>query len=192
MRRTSRLVVVLLGFTALTAFAQVKERPIPRLVKKDGRYALFVDGAPYFILGAQVNNSSGWPGVLPKVWPAMAFMHANTAEIPVYWEQLERQQGQFDYSVVDTVLTQARAHQMHLILLWFATWKNGNPHYMPEWMKLAPERYARVVDKSGHRDDVPSPFAAASRGGRQGIHRLDASPQDGGPATHRADGAGGE
>ena len=41
--------------------AQAKERPLPRLVKKDGRYALFVDGAPYLMLGAQVHNSSAWP-----------------------------------------------------------------------------------------------------------------------------------
>src|ERR1700690_3721817 len=74
-------------FSALTTFAQEKDQPIPHIVKKDGRYALFVDDAPYFILGAQVNNSSGWPAVLPKVWPAMEDMHANTVEIPVYWEQ---------------------------------------------------------------------------------------------------------
>ena len=193
MRRVSSLVVVAAAFTALVAFAQVKEGPIPRLVKKDGRYALFVDGAPYFILGAQVNNSSGWPGVLPKVWPAMEFMHANTVEIPVYWEQFEPKQGQFDTSVVDTLLTQARAHKLRLILLWFATWKNGNPHYIPEWMKVAPERYARVVDKSGRPADVPSPFAAASReADAKAFTALMRHLKDGGPAAHRADGAGGE
>ena len=163
MRRISSFVTIVFVFTALAAFAQVKERPIPRFVKKDGRYALFVDDAPYFVLGAQTNNSSGWPGVLPKVWPAMEFLKANTALIPVYWEQIEAKQGQYDFSVVDTLLTQARAHQMHLVLLWFATWKNGNPHYMPEWMKLAPERYPRVVDKSGRPADSPSPFATAAQ-----------------------------
>ncbi len=131
--------------------------------------------------------------MLPKVWPAMEFLHANTVEIPVYWEQFEPRPGQFDYSVVDTLLTQARAHRLRLVLLWFATWKNGNPHYMPEWMKLAPERYPHVVDKDGHPVDSPSPFAAASlEADAQGLRRLDASPQSGGPAAHRADGAGGE
>ena len=53
------------------ASAPVKERPIPKVVKKDGRYGFMVDGAPYLMLGAQAHNSSGWPNMLPKVWPAM-------------------------------------------------------------------------------------------------------------------------
>jgi len=71
--------------------ARAGERPLPRLVEKDGRYALMVDGAPFLILGAQVNNSSAWPAMLPKVWPAMEALHVNTVEIPIYWEQFEPQ-----------------------------------------------------------------------------------------------------
>ena len=142
--------------------AQPEEHPIPRLVQKDGRYALLVDGEPYLILGAQANNSSDWPAMLPKVWPAIEYLHANTLEIPIYWEQFEPQQGQFDYTAMDTVLTQAREHHVHLVLLWFGTWKNGSQHYMPEWMKLEPERYFHVINKNGESVDSPSPFATAS------------------------------
>jgi beta-galactosidase GanA len=163
MRRNPLAVSILLIFSATAALeAQVKEAPLPRLVKKDGRFALFVDDAPFLMLGAQINNSSAWPGMLPKVWPAIQYLHANTVEMPVYWEQLEPQQGQFDYSVVDTLLTQAREHRVRLVLLWFGTWKNGSQHYMPEWMKLAPERYSHVIDKNGHAADSPSPYATAS------------------------------
>jgi beta-galactosidase GanA len=123
---------------AATPAAQAKERPLPRLVKKDGRYALFVDGAPYLMLGAQVHNSSAWPAMLPKVWPAMEYLNVNTVEIPVYWEQFEPRQGQYDHTVIDALLAGARQHKVRLVLLWFATWKNGSQHYMPEWMKLAP------------------------------------------------------
>jgi Domain of unknown function (DUF5597)/Beta-galactosidase len=145
-----------------TPQAQVKERPLPRLVKQNGRYALFVDDAPYLMLGAQVHNSSGWPAMLPKVWPAMEYLNVNTVEIPVYWEQFEPRQGQYDHTVIDALLAEARQHRVRLVLLWFGTWKNGSQHYMPEWMKLAPDRYPHVTDKNGHAVDSPSPFAAAS------------------------------
>src|ERR1035438_5403115 len=143
--------------------AQVKEHAIPRVVKKDGRYALMVDGAPYLMLGAQAHNSSGWPGMLPKVWPAIENLHANTLEIPIYWEQFEPKPGQFDYSVIDTIVTQAREHHVRLDLLWFGTWKNGSQHYMPEWMKAEPERYFHLIDKNGHPAHSPSPFCVASQ-----------------------------
>jgi beta-galactosidase GanA len=114
------------------------------------------------MLGAQANNSSNWAATLPKVWPAIDFLNANTLEIPVYWEQMEPKPGQFDFSAVDTILAQARAHHVHLVLLWFGTWKNGSQHYMPEWMKLDPGHYAHVTNKKGEAVDSPSPFAKAS------------------------------
>ncbi len=156
------LVVLALGILATCLSAQSDSQSLPRIVEKDGRHALFVDGAPFLILGAQVNNSSAWPALLPKVWPAIEFLHANTVEIPVYWEQFEPRQGQFDYSVVDTILAQAREHHVRLVLLWFGTWKNGSSHYMPLWMKRDPERYPRMVGASGRRVDSPSPYSEAT------------------------------
>ncbi|WP_117299835.1 DUF5597 domain-containing protein [Paracidobacterium acidisoli] len=142
--------------------ASMTAHPIPRLVQQDGRYALMVDEAPYLMLGAQSNNSSDWPATLPEVWSAIEYLHANTLEIPIYWEQFEPKPGQFDDSEVDLLLAQARQRHMHLVLLWFGTWKNGSQHYMPEWMKLDPTRYFHVMNKEGESIDSPSPFAAAS------------------------------
>jgi hypothetical protein len=138
------------------------EHPVPRLVQKEGRYALLVDGAPFLMLGAQSHNSSNWPSTLPKVWAALEYLHANTLEVPIYWEQFEPQPGQFDDSEVDLLLTQARQHYVHLVLLWFGTWKNGSQHYMPEWMKLQPEKYRHDLGQNGELFDSPSPFAEAS------------------------------
>lgn len=147
---------------AAALFAQTNQPPLPRIAQKEGRYALFVDGAPYLILGAQVNNSSAWPAMLPKVWPAIAYLEANTVEIPVYWEQFEPESGRFDYSTVDTLLGQAREHHVRLVLLWFGTWKNGSQHYMPLWMKRDPQRYPRLIGANGRPVDSPSPHATAT------------------------------
>jgi hypothetical protein len=163
MKLTSAVLAVFVAASVVVPLAaQVKEHPIPHIVEKDGRYALFVDDAPYLILGAQVHNSSSWPAELPKVWPAIENLHVNTVEMPVYWEQIEARQGVYDFTLVDTLLAEARKHQVHLVLLWFGTWKNGSQHYMPEWMKLDTVKYPHVIGKNGDTVDSPSPFAAAS------------------------------
>ncbi len=165
MTRISIIAVILAasiaGFDLLAQSSQ-QPHPIPHLVQKDGRYALFVDNAPFLILGAQANNSSNWPATLPKVWSAIEYLQANTLEIPIYWEQFEPQPGQWNYIAVDTILAEAREHHVHLVLLWFGTWKNGSQHYTPEWMKREPQRYFHVTNKIGELVDSPSPFATAS------------------------------
>lgn len=128
----------------------------PRLVQKDGRYALLVDGQPYIILGGQIHNSSAWPSELPEVWDSMAALHANTIEAPVYWEVMEPQEGHFDFSNVDAVVNGARAHNLHVVLLWFGTWKNGNMHYVPGWVKTDTKRFPRVIRPDGEPIDVLS------------------------------------
>ena len=138
------------------------QEPIPVIVDSQGRHTLLVDGKPFFILGGQAHNSSAWPPLLPKLWAAAKQLHTNTLEVPVYWEQLEPQEGKFDFSLVDTLLTQARAHETRLVLLWFATWKNGSGHYMPAWMKLQAAKYPNCIGAKGDPIDSPSPIAEAT------------------------------
>src|SRR6185437_3884480 len=128
----------------------------PHLEERDGRYALFVDGHPFLILGGQIHNSSAWPSELPQVWESMAALHANTLEAPVYWEQFEPREGQFDYTNVDQLVEGARAHNLRVVLLWFGTWKNGNMHYVPAWVKNDPKRFPHVIRPDGEPIDVLS------------------------------------
>jgi len=144
---------VLLVFTA---FSTARAAEAPRIVQKDGRYALMVDGHPFLILGGQIHNSSAWPSELPQVWKSMEALHANTVAAPIYWEQFEPQQGHFDFSNVDQIVEGAHTHNLHLILLWFGTWKNGNNHYVPQWVKADSKRFPRMIRPDGEPIDVLS------------------------------------
>lgn len=150
--------VILCCFVCLPTRAQ----QMPTLKKQDSRFALMVDGRPFLILGAQINNSSAWPDVLPQVWPTLAATHVNTVEAPVYWEQFEPKPGQFDYSCVDALIHGARDHSLRLVLLWFGTWKNGQMHYVPEWVKKDAEHYPRMMNRSGVAVDVLSANSTAN------------------------------
>jgi len=151
--------VFLLG--AEIGWCQTNKESMPQIIEKDGRHALLVDGLPFFMLGGQAHNSSAWPGMMPQVWSAVKTMNANTLEIPIYWEQIEPQPGKFDFSLVDTLLKQGREHNVRLVLLWFATWKNGSSHYMPEWMKHDPVKYPVITSRNGQPVDSPSPHIQA-------------------------------
>jgi beta-galactosidase GanA len=156
------LLATLAGFCTAHAGAAGVQEPIPEIVHNGGRFALLVDGAPFLILGAQCHNSSAWPAMLPKVWPAIETLHANTLEIPVYWEQFEPEPGKYDTSIVDMILAQARERNVRLVLLWFATWKNGSSHYIPLWAKAQPDRFPLIVGRNGDSVDSPSPHSAAA------------------------------
>jgi hypothetical protein len=51
---------------------------------------------------------------------------------------------------------------VRLILLWFATWKNGKMHYAPEWVKSDTKRFPRVITPAGLPIDVLSPNSPAN------------------------------
>jgi beta-galactosidase GanA len=153
----SWIVLWVFAGTAMAAAA-----PVPEIVTRNGRSALMVDGAPYLLLGAQVNNSSAWETVLPKVWPAVRKLGANTLSVPIAWEQVEPTEGKFDFAFLDALLAGARERQLRLVLLWFATWKNNGPNYAPGWVKLDGARFPRLVDSKGKVLNSMSPHAAAT------------------------------
>jgi hypothetical protein len=160
--RISTLGCFVILLNIVTAWGQTLKETIPQLIQKNGRHALLVDGQPFLILGGQAHNSSAWPGMMPQVWSAIKSMNANTLEVPIYWEQIEPQPGKFDFSLIDTLLKQGREHNVRLVLLWFATWKNGSNHYMPDWMKSDAAKYPNITSKNGRPVDSPSPHTQAA------------------------------
>ena len=158
-RLTAALIAALLITASYVRAQALADNSLPRLVEKNGRHALLVDGEPFLIVGAQMNNSSAWPEMLPKVWPTVEQLGLNTLEAPIYWEQFEPQPGKYDATMLHTLLDQACEHHVHLILLWFGSYKNGSGHYVPEFLKLDEAHAPHVINSQGRKVDSLSPHS---------------------------------
>jgi hypothetical protein len=145
-----------------TSLAFAQSKPIPQLVRKDGRFRFLVDGKPFLILGGQVGNFSAYPDRMQEAWPAFKAMNLNTVEYPVYWNEIEPQEGRFDFTDFDRILQGLRSQGFRADLLWFGTWKNGAMDWTPNWVKSDPKRFPRVIDAGGKPTRSLSPLSKAN------------------------------
>src|SRR5713101_3018467 len=93
------------------------------------------------------------------VWPKVVSFNLNTLLVPVYWELIEPSEGKFDFTVVDGLIHEARRHQLRLVPLWFASWKNSMSCYAPPWVKTDQRRFPRAQDTSGRGMEILSAFS---------------------------------
>ncbi len=123
---------------------------IPSLAYDNGQARLVVDGEPFLILGLQWDCDSCFtPRAMNPLFPHARRMGANTAALPVYWREVEPVRGSFDFTMVDERIAQARAHDLRIVLIWFATWKNACAFYAPDDIRRDTGTYPPARDRHG-------------------------------------------
>jgi hypothetical protein len=100
---------------------------------------------------------------MKPVWPKLIEAKLNTVLAGVAWNQIEPQEGKFDFSVPDGIIRDARSHNLRLVFLWFASWKNGLSSYAPDWVKRDFERFPRAQVGEGRSIELLSPSSDANR-----------------------------
>jgi hypothetical protein len=147
-----------------TLQAAVSDTMQPHLETRHGVRQLVVDGKPILVLSGELHNSSASSREYMKsIWPVLAQRNLNTVVASLTWELIEPQEGKFDFTTVDNCIEDARQSHLHLIFLWFASWKNGLSSYQPLWVKTNPQRFPWIKDRKGNTIDILSTFGDATR-----------------------------
>jgi hypothetical protein len=160
--------VLCLGL-ALTAWAgeppESSVRAVPaRLVTTGGRARLEVNGRGFFARGGELANSSAASlADLKEALSKLPRVGLNTVLVPVSWELVEPQEGKFDFALVRGAIGEARQNKLHLVLLWFGSWKNGMSSYVPAWVKRDEKRFPRAETAGGSGVEALSAFSTANR-----------------------------
>ena len=159
LRATCLLLAALLG----CALASANAATPPHLRKQGSATQLIVDDQPFLLLGGELHNSSASSlEYLNTLWPTLKAAELNTVLAPVEWDQIEPVEGRFDFTVLDGLLKQARAHNTRLVLLWFGAWKNSMSTYAPAWVKTDTQRFPRARTRAGVAQEILTPFAPAT------------------------------
>lgn len=137
---------------------------LPHIQMVNGTGELIVNGHPFLILGGELGNSSAaTTAQADAIIPRLATMHVNTILMPVAWELVEPKEGNFDFSILDHWMEIARAHKVHLVLLWFGSWKNAFSNYAPSWVKSDAKRFPRAESAEGRPLEILSTLSAETR-----------------------------
>jgi len=163
--RSSLIYLASLAIAVAGVAAPTKPVASPPLLQQQGTARqLIVDGKPFLVLGAELHNSSASSlDYMKSLWPKLAATHLNTVLATVSWELIEPEEGKFDFTLVDGVIEGARANNLHLVILWFASWKNGKSTYQPLWVKTNQAQFPLAQNEQGKSLNTLTPLSDANR-----------------------------
>jgi beta-galactosidase GanA len=155
--------VILNWQASYSQIPMIEATSISHLRKSGGVTQLYVDNKPFLALGGELGNSTASDlETLENALARCQRMNLNTVMLPVYWDLIEPEEGKFDFSLVGGAIDRARHHGLHLIYLWFGTWKNSMSCYAPGWVKRDTARFERVKQSSGETMEIISPESTAA------------------------------
>ncbi len=145
------------AFVAATAMLPAQDLPA---VRTDGAAQQFIlHGKPFLMFGGELGNSSSLTAAqADEILPRLAHLHFNTALMPVGWNKIEPEEGRFDFSVLDHWIDVARQQNIHLVLLWFGSWKNAFSEYAPAWVLSDTKRFPREISAEGLPLEILTPL----------------------------------
>ena len=114
-----RITLCFLGAAYLWGIAACSSAPVvqenltepPHLEQRGEATQLIVHGKPFLALSGELAGSSATSALyMEQFWPEFRKAGLNTLLATVYWEQLEPEEGKFDFTRVDDLIDEISEH----------------------------------------------------------------------------------
>src|ERR1700754_779751 len=102
-----------LGLALTTLLWTIPALAQPHLEKQGTATQLVVGGKPMLLIGGELGNSSASSAAyMVDHWPRLKARNLNPALARGAWKMIEPVEGKFDWSSIDQLIRDARAHDM--------------------------------------------------------------------------------
>lgn len=166
----SKTRIILAACLLFSFFLSVQSVNRPHLKYNGNATQLIVNGKPTLLLSGELGNSSSSVVEYADLgFEKCKKLGLNSVIASVSWDQFEPVEGKYNYDEIDGLIRNAEKHELKLIIIWFASWKNGLSSFAPEWVKKDQKRFPRVIgpsmdgllggeDSSLYHKSILSPF----------------------------------
>jgi len=128
-----------------------KVNTVSKIVVKDGVTYVEVEGKPFIYSGIQLRTDAFMnceyktAEQLDEYFRLASLLNVNTVQIPLDWNDIEKDFDEYDYSVPDAFLTSAEKYGLKVEFLWFSTNMCGETHsyHVPDYIIDDPVTYPR-------------------------------------------------
>ena len=87
-----------------------------RIETGGAKKVLTLDGRPFPLLAGEVHNSdSSSPAYMEHIWETAGQLGMNALLLPIAWETIEPEEGDFDFSLPRALIMQARERKMRIV-----------------------------------------------------------------------------
>ena len=154
-----RSIIIAASLLAAGMPSQAQTRQLPYMADQGKGMQLFVDGKPFILFSGELHNSTSTSESYMDeigVWKQMKDANFNSVIASCSWDVIEGERGKYDFTSVDHVIRSARENGMKVVMIWFASWKNGKSTYAPGYIKRNPKKYPLIKNEEGKTLNVLS------------------------------------
>ncbi|MBA7532002.1 hypothetical protein ES705_24228 [subsurface metagenome] len=125
--------LVLYVYASLPFLTELNARPHIEML--DQQPFLSVHGQPFIVMSIEDHRTTGFDGdIREEFFKTAKQLYANALSVTFRWSYFEKQEGQYDTTILRNIKTTADKYGLKVVIIWFGTNMGGHGNSAPEFI----------------------------------------------------------
>lgn len=141
---------ILLEYVAVFILLLAESCACSRIVKANQHHLLCVSNRPFIVLSIEDHRTTGFRGIVDEEYFRNAErLCANTISVTFRWSYFEKNEGEYDTTILRNIKTAAERYDLKVIIIWFASNLGGHGNSVPAFIREDTASYIPYTRSDG-------------------------------------------